>query len=81
MTHTDGILSGRSYAITQQETGRTMASSHYSDAELLGEPTLDEMLADPIVQLVMKRDGVRLNDMRGELDRMQRLYAELPAAV
>lgn len=28
------------------------------------EPTLDEMLADPIVQVLMQRDGVRDDDLR-----------------
>ena len=51
-----------------------MNSSHYADAELISEPTLDELLADPIVQLVMKRDGVAEDEMRGEIDRVQRSY-------
>lgn len=29
-----------------------------------GEPTLDEMLADPIVQALMRRDGVTERDLR-----------------
>lgn len=58
-----------------------MASSSHTDAELLGEPTLAEMLAEPIVQLIMKRDGVRLQDMQGELDRMQRVYEDQALAV
>ena len=28
-----------------------------------GEPTLDDMLADPIVKLLMSSDGVRSNDL------------------
>ena len=28
------------------------------------EPTLDEMLSDPIVQVLMERDGVRDEDVR-----------------
>ena len=41
-----------------------------SEAELLGEPTLDELLAEPIVRLVMQRDGVNETEMRGQSDRM-----------
>ena len=35
------------------------------------ELTLDEMLADPIVQLLMKRDGVDETDVRRLMDRLQ----------
>jgi|GEM_PF-3516032 len=34
------------------------------------EPTLDELFAEPIIQLVMQRDGVKAQDMRHQLDRM-----------
>lgn len=34
------------------------------------EPSLEEIFAEPIVQLVMKRDGVRAQDMRCALDRL-----------
>mgnify|MGYP003388091573 CR=1 FL=1 len=51
-----------------------MVSYHTTDAELLGEPTLDELLAEPIVRLIMKRDGVDETDMRGQIDRVQRDY-------
>lgn len=34
------------------------------------EPTIDELLNEPIIQLVMQRDGVKLQDMRHQLDRM-----------
>jgi len=47
------------------------------DADLVGEPTLDELLAEPIVQLIMKRDGVNERDMRGVIDRVQRAYDSL----
>ena len=52
-----------------------MASNFYSDVELLDEPSLDEMLAEPIIQLIMKRDGVNASDMRGTLDRVLNMYA------
>jgi hypothetical protein len=35
------------------------------------EPTLDEMLADPIVRLLMLRDGVRETDVRGLVERLR----------
>jgi hypothetical protein len=54
-----------------------MISSIYPDTDLLGEPTLEEMLAEPIVRLIMKRDGVNETDMRGEMDRVQRAYHSL----
>ena len=56
-------------------------ASYSTDAELHGEPTLDEIFAEPIVQLVMRRDGVEAHDMRGELDRVQRAYDALALAV
>ncbi len=34
------------------------------------EPTLEELFAEPIIQLVMQRDGVKVQDMRVQLDRM-----------
>ena len=34
------------------------------------EPTLDELFAEPIIQLVMQRDGVKAQDMRHQLDSM-----------
>ncbi|MFM9890166.1 MAG: hypothetical protein ACKVOE_05925 [Rickettsiales bacterium] len=56
-------------------------ASYSTDAELLGEPTLDEIFAEPIVQLVMRRDGVEAHAMRGELDRVQRAYDAMLLAV
>ena len=34
------------------------------------EPTLEELFAEPIIQLVMQRDGVKVQEMRHQLDRM-----------
>jgi hypothetical protein len=56
-------------------------ASLYSDHDLTVEPTLDEMLADPIVQLIMKRDGVKAGDMRGEITRLQQEYSGLLLAI
>ena len=51
-----------------------MMSSIYPDTDLLGEPSLDEMFAEPIVRLIMQRDGVSDTDLRGEIDRVQQAY-------
>jgi hypothetical protein len=40
---------------------------------LSGEPTLDEMLFDPTVATMMKRDGVDADDLRVLLQEMSRL--------
>lgn len=34
------------------------------------EPSLDELFAEPIIQLVMQRDGVKAQEMRHQLDEM-----------
>ncbi len=34
------------------------------DAWLNGEPNVEDMLADPIVHLVMRRDGITIETMR-----------------
>jgi len=60
--------------------GQVMLSSIYPDTDLLGEPTLDEILAEPIIRLIMSRDGVNENDMRGAIDRVQRSYDTLAHA-
>ncbi len=51
-----------------------MVSCIYPDTDLLGEPTLEEMLAEPIVRLIMQRDGVKESEMRGQIDRVQAAY-------
>ena len=51
-----------------------MAGTSFSDIDLLDEPSLDELFAEPIVQLIMKRDGVNATDMRGVLCRMIRSF-------
>jgi hypothetical protein len=57
-----------------------MVSYAYPDSDLTGEPTLDEMFADPLVRLVMKRDGVEEGEMRGTLDRIRDAYKTLTDA-
>jgi hypothetical protein len=51
-----------------------MASNVYSDTSRTGEPSLDEMLADPIIKLIMHRDGVNDDDMRGQIDRIRNAF-------
>lgn len=60
--------------LAEQLWGQVMVSVNTAEAEILGEPTLDELFAEPIVRLVMKRDGVDETDMRGQIDRVQRDY-------
>ncbi len=54
-----------------------MITSIYPDTDLLGEPTLEEIFAEPIVRLIMKRDGVKDTDLRGEINRVQQAYRTL----
>ena len=54
-----------------------MVNSIYLDTDLHGEPPLEDMMADPIVRLIMLCDGVDEGDMRGEIDRVQRHYQSL----
>ena len=35
-----------------------------------GEPSLDDLFAEPIVKMVMERDHVSVTDMRQQLNRM-----------
>ena len=44
------------------------------DNDLLGEPTLEEIFADPIIRLIMKRDGVDETSMRGQIDLVRKSY-------
>lgn len=45
----------------------------------LGEPTLDEILADPIVGLILRRDGLTAGAVRVRLDRERRRLARASA--
>ncbi len=50
-----------------------MASNDYNSSlasTLRDEPSIEELFAEPIIQLVMKRDGVQASDMRHTLNRM-----------
>ena len=60
--------------------GQVMMSCFYQDPELLGEPSLEEMFAEPIIRLIMERDGVNHIDLRGEIDRVQESYRTLDRA-
>lgn len=55
-----------------------MASNY--DSLLQGEPTLDDLFDEPIVQLIMQRDGVQQHDMRAEINRLLTTYAETHVA-
>ena len=57
-----------------------MVSSTYPDSDLLGEPTLEELFAEPIVRLIMKRDGVEDKDLRGQIERVRTSYRTLEKA-
>lgn len=46
----------------------------YPDHDLHGEPSLEEILSEPIVRLIMSRDGVEERDMRGTIDRIKSAY-------
>lgn len=54
-----------------------MIGYHDPGNDLRGEPSLDELFAEPIVRLIMRRDGVEESTMRGAIDRVQKSY--LPA--
>jgi len=43
------------------------------------EPSLDELFAEPIIQLLMQRDGIHANDMQHQIVRMQQLHASQTA--
>lgn len=46
----------------------------YPGADLAGEPTLEELFGEPIIHLIMKRDGVAERDMRTTLESLRRAY-------
>ena len=41
---------------------------------LQGEPTLEDLFEEPIVQLVMQRGGVTAHDLRAEINRLMASY-------
>jgi hypothetical protein len=60
--------------------GQAMITSIYPDADVLGEPTLEELFAEPIVRLIMKRDGVEDKELRGQIERVRKAYRALEKA-
>jgi hypothetical protein len=40
-------------------------------SDIYHEPSLEEMFAEPIIQLIMRRDGVQVREMRRQFDRLQ----------
>jgi hypothetical protein len=67
----------RCWGIERQQGGQVMAYCTHPDTDLTGEPTLEEILAEPIIRLIMKRDGVDENSMRGQIDLVRASYAVL----
>lgn len=57
-----------------------MMSRYYLDPRR--EPQLDDVLSDPVVRLVMARDGVTLDDMRDVVSaaRSRLLFRQMVAA-
>ncbi|WGD30545.1 hypothetical protein AncyloWKF20_01500 [Ancylobacter sp. WKF20] len=47
---------------------------------LAHEPTLDEILADPIISLILRRDGLTAGAVRATLDRERRRLASRGSA-
>lgn len=45
-------------------------------AAFAAEPTLDDILADPLVALILRRDGLTVSAVRARLDRERRRLAE-----
>lgn len=45
----------------------------------LYEPTLDEILADPIIGLILRRDGLTVNAVRAALDSARQTFADRPS--
>ena len=52
---------------------RTTARPH------LYEPTLDEILADPIIGLILRRDGLTVNAVRAALDSARQTLVDRPS--
>jgi hypothetical protein len=53
----------------------TLRMGFYRELE---EPPLEEMLADPIVLLVMERDGIGPNDVRAAINEVLKRYDASP---
>jgi hypothetical protein len=48
------------------------------EASLNGEPTIDDVLSDPIVQSVMRRDGLTYEDVHAAVTRALARLRNLP---
>ena len=55
-----------------------MASTN--DSLLQGEPTLDELFAEPIVQMITQRDGVEPTDIQSKMLNFLQLHQSLSMA-
>ena len=42
------------------------------------EPSLDELFAEPIIQMLMKRDGIHANEMQHQLHRVKQRLGTTP---
>ena len=51
-----------------------MEPRKYDSTTARGEPLLEDMLSDPMVQLMMHRDGVEEGEVRRALDRVLASY-------
>lgn len=47
---------------------------HRSPTPASHEPSLDELFAEPIIQLLMQRDGIHANEMQHQLYRLRQRY-------
>jgi hypothetical protein len=54
-----------------------MVTMAYPDHDLYGEPSLEEMFGDPMVRMVMTRDGVEEQTMRRTIERLRDAYKGL----
>ncbi len=67
------------YGTTKMTPSQHAATLDTSIRSCVFEPTLDEALADPIVQLVLARDGLTSDDVRKTLEpQRRRLLARRP---
>lgn len=54
----------------------TSTTSSHSVRPHLPEPTLDEILADPIIALILRRDGLTVHAVRAALDSARQTLAD-----
>lgn len=71
------ILGGEDYRVAKANNKKnhslTCMEATMSEqwATVSHEPTLEEMFNDPIIQLMMRRDGVRVEELQTHLHRAQ----------